>query len=130
MIIDQNFGDISFVVGEQQETSNDKVVMETAPATFYAHRDILRKCSTGILAEICDSKVKVSEGVSLLSPVEITDVSPDVFCHLLYSAYGVKISDEDMKSQTKEIIEAANKYGVVNLKLEAEACFVKDTVFS
>jgi hypothetical protein len=35
-----------------------------------------------------------------------------------------------MKSQTKEIIDAANKFGVVNLKLDAEACFVKDTVFS
>jgi hypothetical protein len=35
-----------------------------------------------------------------------------------------------MKSQTTEIIDAANRYGVVNLKLEAEACFVRDTVFS
>jgi hypothetical protein len=55
-IIDEKFGDISFVVGEQQETSNDEVVVESAPVTFYAHRDILRECSTGILADICDSK--------------------------------------------------------------------------
>jgi hypothetical protein len=35
-----------------------------------------------------------------------------------------------MKSQTKEIIDAANRYGVVNLKLEAEAFLVRETVFS
>ena len=35
-----------------------------------------------------------------------------------------------MKSETKEIIDAANRYGVVNLKLEAEAFLVRDTVFS
>jgi len=35
-----------------------------------------------------------------------------------------------MKLQTKEIIEAANRYGVVNLKLEAEACLVKATTFT
>ena len=35
-----------------------------------------------------------------------------------------------MKSQTKEIIDAANRYGVVNLKLEAEAFFVGATTFS
>jgi hypothetical protein len=128
MITDENFGDISFVVGEQQEMSNDGVVMETTPVIFHAHRDILRECSTGILADICDSKV--SEELSTSSLIKITDVSPEVFRHLLYSAYGVTISDEDMKKQTKEIIDAANRYGVVNLKLEAEACFVKDTVFS
>ena len=35
-----------------------------------------------------------------------------------------------MKSQTKEIIDAANRYRVVNLKLEAEAFFVGATTFS
>jgi hypothetical protein len=128
MIIDENFGDISFAVGENQKKSNAEKIAKTAPAMFYAHRDILRECSTGILADICD--LKVSEEVSMSSPVEITDVSPEVFRHLLYSAYGGKISADDMKPHTKEIIEAANRYGVVNLKLEAEAFFVGATTFS
>jgi hypothetical protein len=125
MIIDENFGDISFVVGGQQETNNDEVVKETDPVIFHAYRYILCECSTGILADICRSNV-----ASTSTPIEITDVSPEVFRYLLYSAYGVKISDEDIKMHTKEIIDAANKYGVVNLKLEAEACFVKDTILS
>ena len=115
---------IACTLKEGISTENAKKVAKTTPVVFHAHRDILSECSTGVLADICRSSVMSS------SPIEITDVSQEVFPHLLYSAYGVKISDEDMKSQTKEIIEAANKYGVVNLKLEAEACFVKDTVFS
>jgi len=128
MIMDENFGDISFAVGGNQKKSNAEKVAKTTPIMFHAHRDILRECSTGILADICD--LKVSEGVSMSSPVEITDVSPEVFRHLLYSAYGGKISADDMKPHTKEIIEAANRYGVVNLKLEAEAFFVGATTFS
>jgi hypothetical protein len=125
MIIDENLGDISFVVGGNQKEKNEEKIAKTAPVMFHAHRYILRECSTGILADICRSNV-----ASMSTPIEIMDVSPDVFRHLLYSAYGMKISDEDMKSQTKEIIDAANKYGVVNLKLEAEAFFVGATTFS
>jgi hypothetical protein len=125
MITDEKFGDISFAVGGNQKKNNAEKIAKTAPVMFHAHRDIVRECSTGILADICRSNV-----ASMTTPIEITDVSPEVFRHLLYSAYGVKISDEDMKTQTNEIIDAANRYGVVNLKLEAEACFVKDTVFS
>ena len=128
MIMDEDFGDISFVVGGNQKKSNAEKVAKTTPIMFHAHRDILRECSTGILADICD--LKVSKEVSMSSPVEITDVSPEVFRHLLYSAYGGKISADDMKPHTKEIIEAANRYRVVNLKLEAEAFFVGATTFS
>jgi hypothetical protein len=119
MIIDENFGDTSFAVakGKGKKNNAEKVV-------FHAHRDILSECSTGVLADICRSSVVSS------SPIEITDVSPEVFRHLLHSAYGIKISDEDMKLQSKEIIDAANRYGVVNLKLEAEACVVGNTIFT
>jgi hypothetical protein len=124
MIIDENFGDISFVVGGQQMKNNAKKVIKTAPVVFHAHQYILRECSAGTLADMCESNDVSS------SPIEITDVSPEVFRHLLYSVYGVKIIDEDMKSQTNAIINAANRYGVVNLKLEAEAYLVEATTFT
>jgi hypothetical protein len=41
-----------------------------------------------------------------------------------------KLSDDDMKSHAKEILDAADKYGVVNLKLEAEASFVVGATFT
>ena len=34
------------------------------------------------------------------------------------------MTDNDMKSYAKEIIDVANRYEVVNLKLEAEACLI------
>lgn len=82
----KNFGVISFVVGGQQKNYHDGVIVQPTPAVFHAHQYILRKCSIGILADICD--LQVSEGVSTLSPVEITDVSPEAFQLLLHSAYG------------------------------------------
>ena len=51
MIVDDNFGDISFAVGGGGETRirvNAEKIAKTTPTMFYAHRDILRECSTGI----------------------------------------------------------------------------------
>ena len=125
MITDENFGDISFAVGGNQKKNNAEKSAKTTPVMFHSHRDILRECSTGILADICGSNE-----LPMSTPIEITDVSPEVFRHLLQSAYGGKIPADDMKSQTKEIIDAANRYGVVSLKLEAEAYFVENTLFT
>jgi len=41
----------------------------------------------------------------------------------MYYAYGGIITKEELAVNAKEIIDAADKYGVVNLKLEAEACY-------
>jgi len=42
----------------------------------------------------------------------------------------VKVTDEDLETNAKDIISAANKYGVPNLKLAAEACLVKSAKIS
>ena len=39
------------------------------------------------------------------------------------------MSDDDMKSLAKEIIDAADRFGVTSLKLEAEVCLVNATIF-
>jgi hypothetical protein len=57
-------------------------------------------------------------------------VTPDIFRLLLSYTYGGKISNDDMKSHAKEVIDAADKYGVINLKLEAEANLVEGTTFT
>ena len=49
----------------------------------------------------------------------------DVFNHVLFYTYGGKITEDDMKTSTKEITNAADKYGVVHLKLEAEEYYTK-----
>jgi hypothetical protein len=123
MFNDEESADIVFAVREHQPKNNAEKVAKVAPAIFHAHLIIIKACST-ILADICES----SEDPT--TPIEITDVSREVFRHLLYYIYGGKIADNDMKSHAKEIIDAADRYGVATLKLEAEACLVEGTTFS
>jgi hypothetical protein len=120
---DEESADIVFAVGEHQSKSNAAKVAKITPVTFYAHCLIVKACSA-VLADLCNSKGDPT------TPIEITDVSPDIFRHLLYYIYGGKISKEDMETNAKDIINAANRYGVATLKLEAEACLVESTTFS
>jgi hypothetical protein len=124
MFMDEESADIVFVVGgEQFESNARKKAKKTSPVNFPAHRLIMRKCSPTLVG-LCGS-----EG-DKTTPIPIPDVSPDVFHHLLFHLYGGKVADNDMKSHAKEIIDAADRYGVVDLKLAAEACLVKTTAFS
>ena len=79
--------------------------------TFYAHRLIVQD-GAPLLAELC----KPSAGGNVAT-VSITDVKPDIFRHMLYYAYGGKLTDEELKANAKDIIDACDKYGVVGLKL-------------
>ena len=121
---DEESADIVFEVGEHQSKNNAEKVAKIAPVTFYAHCLILNNSGSTVLADLCETREDPT------TPIEITDVSPEVFRHLLYYVYGGKISDDDMKAHTKEIIDASNRYGVATLKLEAEACLVDGTMFS
>jgi len=59
--------------------------------------------------------------------IPIMDVQPEIFRHLLRYVYGGSIPTEHLKEHAKDIINAADKYEVVNLKLEAEAMLVFST---
>jgi hypothetical protein len=114
--------DIVFEVGGEEQLKNDAESMILV--TFPAHRVIVENCSS-IFPDLCES-----HNNSAISHIQINYVKPDVFHLLLGYIYGLKISDDDMKSHTREIIDAAYKYKVVNLKLEAEAYFVQTTTFT
>ena len=96
---------------------------DALPVTFSAHRVIVSSCST-VLADLCESHGGGS------TPIQITGVSPDVVRLLLSYIYGIKISNDDMNTHAKEIIDAADRYGVTNLKLEAEAFFVQGIIIT
>ena len=66
----------------------------------------------------------------LIAALQITGVKPEIFHFVLYYTYGGKISEDDMKANARDIIDAANRYGVVNLKLEAEASYVNSTTIT
>ena len=119
MFNDEESADVIFEVeNEKVETTEHKRAKTVT--SFHAHRNILHT-SSALLGELCKS------GANVLS---ITHVTPDIFRHLLYYLYGGKIADEELKSNAKDVIDAADKYGIVGLKLEAEAAFVTSTTIT
>jgi hypothetical protein len=68
----------------------------------------------------------VGEGIV---PIQIDNVSPETFRLLLKYIYGGRISGDDMREHTKEILDAVDRLRVTitNLKLEAEARFAQAT---
>ena len=126
MFMDEESADVLIEVGEgggQKVRRNANKNAKTNTVAFHAHRVILRKCST-ILADLCESAGDQT------APIQISDVSPEIFRHLLKYMYGGEVVDVMFHSHAKEIIDAADKYGVVNLKLEAEVRFVEATTFT
>jgi len=124
--MDEETADVVFEVDSENCQSEEHTKKKSKTITkFYAHRFILQDIST-MLAELCKSD-ESGEGITTVS---ITDVKPEIFKHMLYNAYGGKLSDEELKNNAKDIINACDKYGVVHLKLEAEATYVKSTTFS
>ena len=116
--MDEGSSDIVFEVGDESARNTRKKAKTTT--TLYGHRFIMQ-CATSVLAELCKSGEDT---------VSVTDVKPEIFRHLLYYIYGGKISEEDMEESAKDIIDAADKYGIVGLKLEAEASLVESTTIS
>jgi hypothetical protein len=124
--MDEESSNVVIEVGEggaQEVKRNANKNAKTNTVAFHAHRVILRKCST-ILADLCESARDQT------APIQISDVSPEIFRHLLKYMYGGEVVDVMFHSHAKEIIDAADKYGIVNLKLEAEVRFVEATTFT
>ena len=113
------------VEGKQATTKARKKVQKTAtssPTTFYAHRNNLIGAAPQ-LAEL--SAISVDENPAI---VQITDVTVSNFHRLLLYVYGFEVPK--LEEHAQEMIVAANKYGIINLKLEAEAQYIISTKFS
>lgn len=106
LFLDEQSADVRF------ELSNDD---NSLKVQYYAHCLILKACAPA-LARQC-------EGSNKLSPIAIPDVEPPVFLQLLLYVYGGDISP-DWKNDAKKFIYAADKYGLFDLKLRAEAWYV------
>ena len=118
---DEESADVVFEVTNERCQNEDEHTSKKpkTTTTFYAHRFIVQDIST-MLSELCKSD-ESGEGITTVS---ITDVKPEIFKHMIHYTYGGKLSGEDLKVNAKDIITACDKYGVVHLKLEAEACYV------
>eukprot|EP00578_Thalassiosira_sp_NH16_P014660 CAMPEP_0181125844 /NCGR_PEP_ID=MMETSP1071-20121207/27281_1 /TAXON_ID=35127 /ORGANISM="Thalassiosira sp., Strain NH16" /LENGTH=362 /DNA_ID=CAMNT_0023211343 /DNA_START=83 /DNA_END=1171 /DNA_ORIENTATION=+ len=105
---DEKTSDIMFDVGSKEK--------------FYAHRLILRACAP-TLAEYCDG---ADEGEDVKSVI-ITGVEPEIFRHLLRYVYGGAVDIEVLRNHSREIINAADRFGIGSLKVEAEGYCVEST---
>jgi hypothetical protein len=106
-----------------EETSDTSFKVEQGEV-FHAHKLVLKTCAKGsILASLC-------EDCDGSTPVPITDVAPKVFRLLLRYVYGGDILAAEWKDHAKDLLEASDKYGLTNLKIEAEAWYVKLLKFS
>ena len=124
----KEYADVIFEVGGEHNVQvgvKRRHIASLSSTRFYAHRMILSKAAP-LLAEICGTAKFESP-----SFIEIPDTSPDRFKEMLLYVYGFKIPLFGKNtSHTKDILELANKYGVISLKLEAEALYVKSISFT
>jgi len=119
LFMNEETADVVFEVGGEQQGKGKRKRTKISTTNFHAHRNILQKCAP-TLYEMCG---KSDEGGIIT--VSITDVKPEIFKHMLSYVYGGKLSEDELDNNAKEIINACDKYGVVNLKLETEAAYVK-----
>lgn len=118
LFCNEESADIVFEVCNQlQKRPGDQKRAKTSSDTYHAHRCILQQYSTE-LAALCAT----SEGKA---PVIIDDIKPAVFHQFLYYLYGGEIKEDDFVEHGKDLISVADKYGVPNLKLEAEAWYLR-----
>ena len=118
--LDEETADVCFEVSSS-EIEEDSSKRSRLSTSFHAHSQILNICAP-MLASLFESNEDRSVKVA-----SITDVSPDIFRHMLFYVYGGSVPEDEMKAHAKSIIDAADKYSIVNLKLEAEAVYVKET---
>jgi hypothetical protein len=119
---DEATADVCFEVSNADQKKGKRETRKTKTTTpFYAHRLILENCAP-MLAAICGS----NDGGGIVT-ASVNDIKPDIFLHLLSYVYGGSVPEEELKTHAKDIIDAANKYSIVNLKLTAEAAYVEST---
>lgn len=112
--MDEDSADIMFEVPSQEKSSTVSAI-----SVFPAHKLILQFCAAGsTLAALC-------EDYDDSTPVPLLDIRPNLFRQMLYYIYGGAISSAEWKQSAKDFIDAADRYGVRNLKIEAEAWYVK-----
>jgi speckle-type POZ protein len=124
IFLDEDTADICFEVCGA-EAKKGKKKKAKASDSFHAHHLMLKTCAP-MLADLFD----LEDSNGKIATATITDIKPDIFRHLLFYVYGGSVAEEDLKTHAKDIIDAADKYSIINLKLEAEAAYVKSTTIT
>ena len=120
LFMDEVTSDVLFKVGGKQQGMGDRKRAKKHSTNFHAHRLVLKQCAPQLL-DMCGSMYEVP----------INNVTPEIFRHVLYYIYGGTLQEYDVKGNpAKDILAAADRFGIVNLKLEAEAGYVRSTTIT
>ncbi len=122
MFLDKDTADVCFDVICSTEAKKGKKKKAKASNLFHAHYLFLKKRAP-ILANLFD----LEDSNGKIATATINDIKPDIFRHMLSYVYGGSVPDGELETHAKDIINAADKYSIVNLKLTAEAVYVKST---
>ena len=125
MFLNEDTADICFEVISSPEAIKGRKKKAKASQIFHAHHLIL-KMGAPMLANLFD----LEDDDGKIATATINDIKPAIFRHVLCYVYGGSVPEEYLKTHAKAIIEAADKYSIVNLKLEAEAAYVKFTIIT
>eukprot|EP00569_Conticribra_weissflogii_P011233 CAMPEP_0171387894 /NCGR_PEP_ID=MMETSP0879-20121228/40228_1 /TAXON_ID=67004 /ORGANISM="Thalassiosira weissflogii, Strain CCMP1336" /LENGTH=283 /DNA_ID=CAMNT_0011900229 /DNA_START=811 /DNA_END=1662 /DNA_ORIENTATION=+ len=107
---------------EQSEMTTNKDEENSLDVQLHAHRFILQACAPS-LAELC-------EAYKDNTPIPIYGVTADIFKLALKYVYGIPLGCSEWKKNSKALIDAADRYALTGLKLEAEAWFVTLTAIT
>lgn len=122
--LDEDTSDVVFEVSNRARGAEENQDQSPKSVLFHAHKLILQFCAGGsTLASLCEDCEK-SE------PVPLMNTDPLVFRPMLYYLYGGDIGAGLWKSRSKDLIDVADRYGVKDLKIEAEAWYVKHHAIS
>ncbi|EJK44742.1 hypothetical protein THAOC_36697 [Thalassiosira oceanica] len=112
--------DVTFEVGGEVESAPDRRKRAKTTATTFHASHVILGLNAPALADMCRPGDETA--------VPINGVEPEVFKMVLYFCYGGTFSQEELAAaNTRGIIDAADRFGIVNLKLQAEAALTKRT---
>ena len=113
-------GDDSIEEHSTWETTNEDAGRNET--NFYVHRFVLPKKSAIFeLANSNDTRFELANSNGRVNPVTIRGVKSTVFNYLLTYLYGGPIQDDLLRANAKEIIDAAVRFGVPQLRIQVEA---------
>lgn len=121
IFLDEASSDVCFEVSAPVKEEEEEGDVAADDDLFHAHRLVLDTCAP-MLAALFGSSDDGEMAVAT-----ITDVKPKIFHHLLLYVYGGSVPKDDLRAHAKDIIDAADKFSIVNLKLEAEKAYVDST---
>jgi len=137
--MDETTADVIFEVKHQNnkseaaEEGDDDPSSPSSPSSptaksviFHAHKVVLQFCAKGsTLASLCEGGHDTLSSTTTMPVVPISDINPEVFHQMLQYIYGGTIAPSEWEIRSKDFIDAADRYGVTNLKIEAEAWYAK-----